>query len=76
MQREGKSYMYYFFRCLAEAVLGGKYTRQVRYVRGSNLNKMVTRNVRIIDKLSYAQLLLIRRYGSEQGVARDVSDVG
>ena len=36
-----------YFLCLAKARRGGIYTPQVCYVRGSDLNKTVTRNLQI-----------------------------
>ena len=43
-----------FSLCLAKAGRGGIYTPQVRYVRGSDLNKNSNKELTNIDKLSYS----------------------
>ena len=46
-ERETGERVIYIFQCLAKAGQGGIYMQQVHYMQGSNLNKIVTRNVQI-----------------------------
>jgi hypothetical protein len=79
-RRRGKTGGLYF-RCLADAGRVGIYTRQVRYVRSSDLKQNTGKErTEVGSSFSYTVYDTARASpgtcGSEQGVARDVRDVG